>query len=145
LARYEYFCPNCEEVGEIQHPMHETVFVVHEGCFVPCERFISHDSLFQHTEDRRHMRGEKLSHATGKPYAQSRREERVMEKAGGFEFITPAEMPEQWRTLRDHARFVKNGGTALAPDVLNPPPDPKVEPGTILKYMDKKGLRFGCR
>lgn len=145
MARYEYICPQCEEVGELQHPMKEAVFVVHDGCFVPCERILTPGSLFQHTEDRRHMRGEKVSHATGKPYAQSRREERVLEKAGGFEFITPAEMPEQWRTLRDHARYVKNGGTALAPDVLNPPPDPRVEPGTILKKMSEKGLRFGCR
>jgi predicted nucleic acid-binding Zn ribbon protein len=145
VARYEYICPQCEEVGELQHPMKEAVFVVHDGCFVPCERILTPGSLFQHTEDRRHMRGESVSHATGKPYAQSRREERVLEKAGGFEFITPAEMPEQWRTLRDHARYVKNGGTALAPDVLNPPPDPRVEPGTILRKMSQKGLRFGCR
>ena len=57
------------------------------------------------------MRGEKMSYATGKPYAQSRREERVLEKAGGFEFVTPAAMPEQWKTLREHAQYVKAGGT----------------------------------
>jgi hypothetical protein len=145
MARYDYFCPRCETVGEVQHSMTEAVFVVHEGCFVPCEKYFSPESIFRHTEDRRHMRGEKMSHATGKPFAQSRREERVLEKGGGYEFIGPSEIPEQWRMLRDHARYVKNGGTPLAPNVLNPPPDPKVEPGTILKYMDKKGLRFGCR
>ena len=91
------------------------------------------------------MRGEKMSHATGKPFAQSRREERVLEKAGGFEFVTPREMPEQWKMLREHAQYVKAGGTPIEPNVLNPPPNPKVEPGTILKMMDKKGLRFGSR
>lgn len=145
MARYDYYCPNCEEVGEIQHPMNEVVFVVHDGCFVPCEKYFSPDSLFRHQEDRRHMRGEAMSHATGKPYAQSRREERVLEKTGGFEFVGKSDMPEQWRTLRDHARYVKDGGTALAPDVLNPPPDPRIEPGTILKKMREKGLRFGSR
>ena len=91
------------------------------------------------------MRGEKMSHATGKPYAQSRREERVIEKAGTFEFVTKSEMPEQWKMLREHAQYVKAGGTALSPNVLNPPPNPKVEPGTILRKMSEKGLRFGCR
>jgi predicted nucleic acid-binding Zn ribbon protein len=145
MARYAYVCPNCEEVGTIQHPMNESVFVVHEGCFVPCERYLTADTIFQTQEDRRHMRGEGKSHATGQPYAQSRREERVIEKAGNFEFIGKSEMPEQWKALREHAQYVKQGGTPLAPNVLNPPPDPRVEPGTILKMMDKKGLRFGCR
>jgi hypothetical protein len=145
MARYEYICPQCEEVGEVQHSMTESVFVVHQGCLVPCQKYFTADSIFRTQEDRRHMRGEKMSHATGKPYAQSRREERVIEKAGGFEFVTKSEMPEQWKMLREHAQYVKQGGTPLAPNVLNPPPDPRVEPGTILKMMDKKGLRFGAR
>jgi predicted nucleic acid-binding Zn ribbon protein len=145
MARYDYICPRCEAVEEVQHSMTETVFVVHEGCFVPCEKYFSPDNIFRTQEDRRHMRGEGKSHATGQPYAQSRREERVIEKAGGFEFIGKSEIPEQWRTLAEHHRYVKAGGTALAPDVLNPPPDPRVEPGTILKHMAKRGLRFGCR
>ena len=145
VARYEYICPQCEEVGELQHPMKEAVFVVHDGCFVPCERILTPGSLFQHTEDRRHMRGEKVSHATGKPYAQSRREERVLEKAGGFEFITPAEMPEQWRTLRDHARYVKNGGRHLRPMCLTHRRTRALSPGPSSEKMSEKGLRFGCR
>lgn len=83
------------------------------------------------------------SHATGLPYAQSRREERVIAKEKGIDFVGKSDYPEQWRTLAEHHRYVKAGGTPLAPNVLNPPPDPKVAPGTIMKMIDKKGLRFG--
>ena len=140
---YEYKCP-CGVVGEVQHGPKDVVYVSH--CFGQvATRHFSPDSVPYHTEDRRHMRGEAMSHATGKPYAQSRREERVLEKAGGFEFVGKSDMPAQWQTLREHAQYVKQGGAPLAPKVLNPPPDPRVEPGTILKKMSEKGLRFGSR
>ena len=140
---YEYRCP-CGEIGIVQHGVKDTVFVSH--CFGQvATRHFSPDAVPYHTEDRRHMRGEKMSHATGKPYAQSRREERVIEKAGGFEFVGKSDMPAQWKTLRDHFNYTKQGGEPLSPNVLNPPPNPKVEPGTILRKMSEKGLRFGSR
>lgn len=139
--RADYRCP-CGAIGEVQHPSGVEVFVSHCSG-QQATRYFDADNIFRYQEDRRHMRGERLSTVTGKPYAQSRSEERVMEKAGGFEFLTKAEMPDQWKTLAEHHRHVKAGGTPLAPDVLNPPPDPRVTPGTIMKMIDKKGLRFG--
>lgn len=140
---YEYRCP-CGAIGEVQHSIKDAVFVTHCSG-QPAVRHFSPDSVPYHTEDRRHMRGEKMSHATGKVYAQSRREERVIEKAGGFEFVGKSDMPSQWQTLREHYVHTKQGGEAVSPNVLNPPPDPRVEPGTILKKMREKGLRFGSR
>lgn len=84
------------------------------------------------------------SHATGLPYAQSRRDERVIEKEHGLEFVGKSDYPEQWKTLAEHARHVKAGGDPVAPNVLNPPPSPKVEPGTIMKKVRERGLRFGA-
>lgn len=145
MAKYDYLCPACYDVGEVQHGMRDDVVVMHGSCGQPCEKYFTADSVFRTQEDRRHMRGEGKSHATGKPYAQSRREERVIEKAQGIEFLTKAEMPDQWKMLAEHHRHVKAGGTPVDPNILNPPPDPRVTPGTILKIMDKKGLRFGVR
>ena len=141
--RADYRCP-CGAIGEVQHGPKEDVFVSHcEGQLAT--RYFSPENVFHTQEDRRHMRGEGKSHATGLPYAQSRREERVIAKEKGIDFIGKSEMPQQWRTLAEHTRYVKAGGTPLAPNVLNPPPNPKVEPGTILKKMSEKGLRFGAR
>jgi hypothetical protein len=79
---------------------------------------------------------------TGEPYAQSRSEERVLEKTRGIEFLSPREMPKQWEKLRDYARHVKAGGERLDPHKVNPvPTTPK---GEILKKMAERGVRFGA-
>ena len=83
-----------------------------------------------------------VSAATGRAFAQSRGEERAIERASGIYFTTKAEMTAQEKTLVEHSRYVKAGGTALAPNVLNPPPNPKVEPGTILKKVRERGIRL---
>lgn len=141
MAIFGYRCPQCGEVGEATHPMGATVFV-RCPCGGSAERHYAPEYLFQHTEDRRHMRQGK-SHATGEPYAQSRREERVIAKEKGIEFVGKSEMPSQWKTLAEHHRYVKQGGTPLAPEVLNPSTT-AVEPGTIMRKVREKGIRFGA-
>lgn len=139
--RADYRCP-CGAIGEVQHGPKEDVFVSH--CFGQrATRYFCPENVFHTQEDRRHMRGEGKSHATGLPYAQSRREERAISKEKGIDFMGKSDMPDQWKMLADHARHVKAGGKAVDPNILNPPPDPRVAPGTIMKIIDKKGLRFG--
>lgn len=142
--RFEYRCSVCGQVGDLVHPFGVAVFVTCTTCGGLARRHFSPEGTFYHQEDRRHMRHGR-SHATGQEFAQSRREERAIEKEKGIEFVGKSDMPEQWKTLRDHYVYTKQGGEPLAPNVLNPPPDPKVEPGTILKIMEKKNLRFGAR
>lgn len=136
---YEYRCTQCGLTGDVQHPANVAVFVVCSDCRGMAERYFSPESVPYHQEDRRHMRAG-LSRATGQAYAQSRKEERVIEKERGIEFISKRDLTEQQKTLREHFQHTKTGGEPVAPNVLNPPPSPKVEPGTILREMRKRGI-----
>ena len=137
---YEYRCP-CGAIGTVQHGIKDTVFVSHCPGQI-AERHFSPESVFYHVEDRRHMRGEGRSTATGLPMAQSRSEERVIERERGIYFTGKTDMTAQERTLREHAQYVKEGGTPVKPEVLNPPPDPRVAPGTIMNIVRKRGLKL---
>jgi hypothetical protein len=123
------------------HPPQVPVFVVCVKDRQPAVRFFGPENVPYHQEDRRHMRKGR-SHATGMPFAQSRGEERQIERERGIYFTTKAEMTAQEKTLVEHHRYVKEGGTALKPEVLNPPPDPRVAPGTIMKKVREKGIRL---
>lgn len=96
---------------------------------------------FYYAEDRRHMR-RGLSPATGRPYAQSRTEERVIEKTMGIEFVGRGDMPDQWKRCRDYSRHLRTGGKPVDPESLNP--TPKSEKGWFKKELDKRGFRFGA-
>ena len=140
--RADYRCTTCRIIGELTHPAGVPIFVVCAGCRQPAQRYFGPENVPYHQEDRRHMRKGRSS-ATGQAFAQSRTEERVLEKTKGIYFTTKAEMTAQEKTLVEHARYVKEGGTPLKPEVLNPPPDPRVAPGTIMKKVREKGIRFG--
>ena len=140
--RADYRCTYCGEVGEVMHPSKVPVFVVCVKDRQPAARFFGPENVPYHQEDRRHMRKGR-SAATGMAFAQSRTEERVLEKERGIYFSTKAEMTPQEKVLREHARYVKEGGTPMKPEVLNPPPDPRVAPGTIMKKVRENGIRFG--
>lgn len=142
--RYDYRCTSCGEVGEVAHPHDQTTFVVCAACKQPATRYFGPENIFYTQEDRRHMRNGK-SHATGQPFAQSRKDERVIEREKGIYFTTKADLSEKEKTFAEHTRYVQAGGTPIAPNVLNPPPDPRVAPGTILKKMIEKNVRFGAR
>ena len=138
--RADYRCP-CGAIGEVQHPPQVAVFVSHCPGQMAV-RYFSPENVFQHQEDRRHMRGEGRSSVTGLPMAQSRSEERVIERERGIYFTTKTDMTPQERTLREHAQYVKEGGTPVKPEVLNPPPDPRVAPGTIMRKVREKGIKL---
>ena len=140
--RADYRCTYCGQIGEVTHPPKVPVFVacVHDRQIAT--RYFGPENVPYHQEDRRHMR-QGRSHATGQPFAQSRGEERAIEREKGIYFTTKAEMTPQEKVLREHARYVKEGGTPMKPEVLNPPPDPRVAPGTIMKKVREKGIRFG--
>lgn len=95
---------------------------------------------FNFVEDRRRMRSGR-SAATGLPYAQSRRDERLLEKQLDCEFITPKEMPEKWRHLREYAQHVKHGGSREAPEAVNPQPQESLK-GSLMREADRRGISF---
>lgn len=96
---------------------------------------------FQHQEDRRHHR-RGISAATGEHVAQSRAEERIIEKTHGIEFIGRSEMPAQWKKLGDYAAHVNAGGNRLEADTVNPPESTSSK-GELLRKMAERGVRFG--
>lgn len=145
---YEYACEHGYETEEI-FPMGEApveVQITHifdeewAPFHAPC--LAGRVYSFHHQEDRRHMRTG-ISAATGRGYAQSRTEERVIEKTTGIEFVQKSEMPPLWKKLGEYARHVKAGGERLDPDVINPPENTSLK-GAILKKIDERGIRFGA-
>ena len=98
---------------------------------------------FNHVEDRRHMR-KGLSPATGMPYAESRGEERRIEKEKGIEFIGTGEMPKHWGELKEVAKEVKKTGEKVDPfKIYSDPSTQTSSKGSILKKMAERGLTFG--
>ncbi len=137
MAYYAYECEHDEQL--VEHPMGTAPLF----CGLPCGcrgRRVFY--LPNHMEDRRHMRGERLSPATGKPYAQSRADERRLEKESGIEFVSPKDLPVQWDTLKRYAKHVKAGGERLDPHIVNPEPKTDFK-GEITRKMAERGLRFG--
>ncbi len=110
--------------------------------YVAGERYDTYRRVygFNFVEDRRRMRSGR-SAATGLPYAQSRSDERLLEKQLGCEFIQSKEMPEKWRHLREYSEHVKHGGEREEPWTVNPEVVPSLK-GELLKECDRRGIRF---
>jgi len=137
VAYYPYECEHDEEL--IEYPMVSVpdTHTMSDSCMGKRVYYLPH-----HVEDRRHMRGEKLSPVTGLPYASSRTEERRIERERGIEFLSPSEMPKQWDTLKRYSQHVKHGGERLDPHAVNPEPKTDLK-GEISRKMAERGLRFG--
>lgn len=83
-----------------------------------------------------------ISAATGLPVAQSRSEERRIERERGIEFIGRKEMPSDWKRMGEYARHVKSGGDRVDPELVNPT---KLEStkGSLLKKVRERGISLG--
>ena len=139
MAFYEFLCPKGHSIS-ITHEMGSApARLLCEVHNLLAERDYS-SVHFQ--EDRRRFRGEGISRTTGLPYAQSRKEEKVIEKVKDIEFMGRNDMPDQWKRLAEHSRAVKSGELKkpLSPEELNP--RPKLKRGAILDKMKEKGIRL---
>lgn len=98
----------------------------------------------QFSEDRRRFGGERISGATGMPAAQSRDEEKRIEKALGIEFMTRDEIPTHLHNARTYGAHLKAGKPALPPDLAaalcSPPPEPTP---SIVEALRKNPKRLG--
>lgn len=146
MARYEYDCP-VHGAFDRYFPMGEApTQVVHT--YGDPERFSGSDPLddcrelssrvygFYHQEDRRHMR-QGISHATGKPFAQSRDEERAIEKSTGIYFAGKNDLLPHEREAVAYSKHVASGGER----VENPISVPTEKPLPLTHYMDKMGYK----
>lgn len=140
MARYEYECP-VHGAFDQYFPMGDAPEVVvcfhaHEarsgGKVAVAKRVYG----FYHQEDRRHMR-QGISHATGKPFAQSRDEERAIEKSTGIYFAGKNDLLPHEREAVAYQKHVASGGER----VENPVSVPTEKPLPLTHYMDKMGYR----
>lgn len=98
----------------------------------------------QFTEDRRRFAGERLSAATGQLIAQSRTQERMIEKAMDIEFMTKADAPANVKNAAAYSQHLRTGGDPLPNKVVaalvSPPPEKKK---TIVEMMRENPVRLG--
>jgi hypothetical protein len=113
VARYSYECPTCGEIDKF-FPMGKAPEAV--LCFHPHETRSGGDVKtaqrvysFNFQEDRRRMR-QGTSPATGKPYAQSRQQERLIEQATGVHFASKADLLPHERAAIAYNEHVATGG-----------------------------------
>lgn len=139
MPLYEYECEHGHNL-ELWYQMGEAPLALdlaHDDTVCSSKRVFG----CQFTEDRRHMR-RGISAATGEPVAQSRSEERMIEKTKGIEFIGRAEMPSQWKKLGEYARHVNSGGERVDPHAVNPA-EITSSKGELLRKMAERGASFG--
>lgn len=150
MPLYEYRCPNCDCIDDLRHEANAAIFVSCLICQGRCERHFGPDSVPHFQEDR--LRFFRLSHAgpsdrhsyaLGQDMPDSRSELKRLEKAKGIEFVSRRDMPEQWKALAAHTKHVREGGEVQASDALNPR-QTKLEPGSIMRKVAEKGIRFGA-
>jgi hypothetical protein len=75
-------------------------------------------------------------------YAQTRAEERRIEKEKGIEFISPSEMPKKWKQLQEASREAKETGIHPDPEKINPDPITSTK-GSILQKVKERGITLG--
>jgi hypothetical protein len=78
-----------------------------------------------------------ISHATGKPFAQSRDEERAIEKASGIYFAGKNDLLPHEREAVAYQKHVASGGDR----VDNPVSVPTEKPLPLTHYMREKGYK----
>ena len=137
VARYVFNCEDCgEEVSE-QHAMGTAPLAMECPSCGGCS---SRDWQIQFNQDMRRFRTGK-SQATGEPYAQSRAEERRIEKERGISFVGRNDLTPKEKHLASYAKHVREGGERVASDVINPPE--KVQRKTVQQVMREKNVRLG--
>ncbi|MBE6480709.1 MAG: FmdB family transcriptional regulator [Olsenella sp.] len=71
MARYDYRCPRCETVFEVEHPMSEHPLVTCPSCGAEAERVFSASGIsfqgsgFYNTDNRSGGSGGKCAHCSG--------------------------------------------------------------------------------
>lgn len=141
MARYEFECQ--DDRGLTVHTFFEShamgkcppSSVCDEHNLVALRTF---DSNFE--QDTRRFRVGR-SQATGQPYAESRAEERRIEKERGISFVGRNDLTAKEKHLASYAKHVREGGERVASDVINPPE--KVQRKTVQQVLREKNVRFG--
>jgi hypothetical protein len=138
MARYSYACPQHGEfdafypMGEAPEMVSCAVYFEAMGkdavCAAPARRIYS----FNFQEDRRRMR-KGTSPATGKPFAQSRQEETLVEKACGINFASKSDLLPHERQAIEYQQHVASGGERIENAVSMP-----VEPSLPLTHYMKE-------
>ena len=93
---------------------------------------------FQFQQDNRRLR-KGISPVTGQPFAESRAEERRIEKERGIEFVGPGDMPKPWREARDYKAHIDQGGERLGFSAIHAPEPDDSRP--LTSYMDEAGFK----
>jgi len=149
VARYSYSCPSHGEfdrffpMGEAPESVWCDVLVLGKSIHdehgkdctyweVPCMKTSVRVYSFNFQEDRRRMR-QGTSPATGRPYAQSRQEERLIERASGVNFATKADLLPHERQAIAYAEHVKSGGERVE-NAVSVPQEPSLP---LTHYMEK--------
>jgi putative FmdB family regulatory protein len=141
MPRYDYACADHGEF-ERRFGMGEApATVLCPRCLLAAPRVFG---AFQYTEDRRHHGGERRSAATGMRAAQSRTEERAIERAMGIEFMGNSEAPAHLRNAAAYSAHLKSGGERLpnkvVAELVSPP---KEKAPTVLEALRKAAPRLG--
>lgn len=146
MAFYEYRCEATGLCIEVQLPIGTAP---DEAPCLMCNSRIDHLTENLHNvkrvfnvpyfvEDKRRWR-KGVSPATGRAYAESRQEERRLEKELGIEFIAPSEMPAHWKASLDYKKHIDAGGETLKyEDVI---PAEKIDVAPLTQYMDEANYR----
>ncbi len=84
------------------------------------------------------------SHVTGQRFAQSRSEERVIEKTMNADFLTTSEIPAHIRAAREYGEHLRAGKPALPPgEAAALMSAPQEKASTILEALRKSNVRLG--
>ena len=156
MAYYEYKCPLYDETSHERVGFYPLLATLKRGgghvisaqfpmgkapLELPCDEhgvFASRVFDFQFQQDNRRLR-KGVSPVTGMPYAESRREERLIEKALGIEFTGPADMPKQWKEASAYKTHVDQGGEQLPMGQVITPE--AIESRPLTSYMDEAGYK----
>lgn len=150
MARYAFACPSHGEFDAF-FPMGEApekvaceqivlvkprAFNAFQGDRFPCRLSSARVYSFNFQEDRRRMRSG-ISPATGKPYAESRAQERMIEQASGIVFAGKNDLLPHERQAIAYAEHVKTGGDT----VENPVHIPVEKSPPLTSYMEKMNYK----
>lgn len=135
MAFYDFAC-DAGHVGSEWHAMgFAPLDVTCEDCGQTAHRVYD----FQFSQDNRRFRVGK-SQATGEPYAESRAEERRIEKERGITFVGRNDLTPKEKHLAAYAKHVREGGERVASDVINPPE--KVQRKSVQQVLKEKNVRL---
>ncbi len=134
MARYVFACVSCGLETTSSHAMGTAPLAV--AC-PSCRGIAARSFDVQFNQDMRRFRSG-LSPATGQPYAESRGEEKRIEKETGVTFIGRQDLSPREKQLAAYSKHVREGGERLAPDVVNPPA--KVKRKTVQQVLRERNV-----